>query len=160
MAQAQVAADAARQEVLEADRIRDLAFAKKSRVEREVQAKGHLQYKACFGKCNHADCRKKKKEHFGSDNYCYDPRVLAAATEELARAQVAADAARNDPSFLAAEAEANVEEETHMAEEVAFARKKATKEEAAAAAAKHTADVRAKEAHHFRGIVRSPGREG
>jgi hypothetical protein len=27
-------------------------------------------------------------------------------------------------------------------------------------AAKHTADVRAKEAHHFRGIVRSPGREG
>jgi colicin import membrane protein len=136
---------------LEADRIRDLAVAKKSRAEREVQAKGHLQYKACFGKCNHPDCRKKKRELFGSDNYCYDPRVLAAAvvtaTEKLARAQVAVDAARNDPSFLAAEAKAKVEEETHTAAEVAFASTKATKQEAAVAAAKHTANVRAKEAH-------------
>jgi colicin import membrane protein len=48
---------------------------------------------------------------------------------------------------LAAEAKAKVEEETHTAEEVAFACTKATKQEAAAAAAKHTADVRAKEAH-------------
>ena len=53
-------------QVLEADRIRDQAIAKKSKAEREVQAKGHFQYKACFGKCNHPDCRKNKKEHFGS----------------------------------------------------------------------------------------------
>jgi hypothetical protein len=65
----------------------------------------------------------------------------------LAQAQVAADAARNNPSFLAAEVKAKVEEETHTAEEVAFASTKAAKQEAAVASAKHTAEVRAKEAH-------------
>ena len=134
---------------MESDRIVDLANAQKSKAESETQTKGPKQYKGCFGKCNHPDCRKSKQDHFEPDKYCHDPRVLAAAlatcTEKLTQAKAAAAAARNDSSFLAAEANAKLEEETLKADEAAFADKKAATHAASAATAKKEAEVRAKE---------------
>ena len=134
--------------ILEADRISDLANTKKNSAEREHQTKGPKQYKGCFGKCNNEDCRQSKEKHFESDNYCYDSRVLAAAvataTEELTQAKAAAAAVRK--SFLAAEAKVKGEEETLEVEETEFAKNMKAKQEASAATAKQTAEVRAKEA--------------
>ena len=134
--------------VLEAERIIEIAKGEKVKAESEAQANN--QYKACFGKCNHPDCTKLKKEHFDLERYCRDPRVLSAAvanvTENLHQAEAAAAAARNNPSLLAADAKAKEEEYMITAEEAAFATKKAAMQKAAAAAAKEEAEARAKAA--------------
>ena len=134
--------------ILEIDRIIKMADSKQKRAESEAQTKGPKRYQGCFGKCNNRECRKLKEEHFESDKYCHEPRVLAAAVaksrEELTEAKAKATGARNNASFLAAEAKAKEQEEKFREEEAAFDNKKTARKEASAAAAKQMAEVRAK----------------
>ena len=136
--------------ILEAEAAVGSAEKREAAAQSEAQARGAMQYKACVGKCNHRECRRAKKEHFGPDLCCFDPQVLAAgvarATEELAQARAAEDAARADPSFLESECLAKAEEEIHEAEAAAFAADKASKQRAAAASAKREAEARDKAA--------------
>ena len=136
--------------ILEAEAAVGSAEKREAAAQSEAQARGAMQYKACFGKCNHRECRRAKKEHFGPDLCCFDPQVLAAgvarATEELAQARAAVARARADPSFLESERLAKAEEEIHEAEAAAFAADKASKQRAAAASAKREAEARDKAA--------------
>ena len=65
--------------IVEAEKISNQVAAKKS----EVEAKGQLQYKGCFGKCNNKFCRKAKSDHFGPDYRCLDPAQVSPVEREV-----------------------------------------------------------------------------